>query len=89
MDSNSVCRLLEALWTGDGKVRDGEIGGMSIRFVEYGKYGLGVTSDNLITVMNTGKPLFTIKMLDPEYNLADAICLASQGVKKEGVYVFL
>jgi len=39
--------------------------------------------------MNTGKPLFTIKMLDPEYNLADAICLASQGVKKEGVYVFL
>jgi hypothetical protein len=93
MDSTSVCGLLEALWTGEGQVRDTEIGDRRVKYVEYGGYGLGITSDNLITVMSITKdgttPLFTMKMLDVEYNLADAICLASMGVSKEGIYVFL
>jgi hypothetical protein len=59
-----------------------------VRYVQYKNYGLGVTSSDTITLINIekAKPIFSIKINDSEYNLADMICLAYH--QKDGKDIF-
>lgn len=59
-----------------------------VRYIQYKNFGLGVSSSDTITLMDLqkGKPIFSIKINDSEYNLADMICLAFY--QKDGKDIF-
>lgn len=62
-----------------------------VRYVEYKNFGFGVSSDDIISLIDLTekKACFSIKMKDTEYNLADALCLAFHKIDGKDIFIYL
>lgn len=63
-----------------------------LRYAEVGTVGLSISSTDILSLFELGptpRPIASIRMLDPEYNLQDALCLAYHRIPGKDLFEYL